>query len=327
MKYRIFARILSTFAAFALPFGVMPAKANDYPNRPVKVLVGFPAGQATDTIARRLSERLSKRLGQPFVIENRPGSGGGIAAEMVAKADSDGYTLLASSSGPLAVNPWLYSSLRYDPVRDFAPVAAISIGPLALLVNANSPYKTVAELVAAAKAAPGKLNYASGGNGVTNHLAMEMFMHTAGIKLQHVPYKGGMPAMSDLMAKHVDVMFEVSSVVMTMVQQGKLKALAVSSGKREAAYPDIPTLSELGYPGFQVQPWTGVVAPSKTPRAILDRLNAEINAILKTEEWQAETRALGGSPLIMSRGDFGRFIQQETAKWGAAVRMSGAKID
>ncbi len=306
--------------------GPAVAKADNYPNKPVRILVGFPPGQSTDELARRLAKRLSESMGQAFVVENRPGSGAGLAPELVARADPDGYTLLASSSGPLTINPWIYKDLRYDARRDLAPVASLSIGSLVLVVKADSPYQTAQDLIAAAKAQPGVLNYGSGGNGVTNHLVMEMLKDATDTNIQHVPYKGGVAALNDLIGGQINTMFEVTSVAEPMIKQGRLRALAVSGRARVNTLPDIPTLEELGY-GVRGEPWAGLLAPAKTPPQILDRLHAEIEKISQSPEWLADTARGGGTVLNMSRQDFAGFIDAEIGRWGDAVKKGNVQMN
>jgi tripartite-type tricarboxylate transporter receptor subunit TctC len=301
--------------------------AQEYPTRPVRVLLGFPVGQATDILARIVANKLSEKYRQQFYVENRPGAAGIIATELAAKADPDGYTLLASSSGPLAVNPTLYPKLPYDVPRDFVVFAGLGVVPYAVLVNPNSPARDIKGLVAHAKANPGKLNYASGGSGVTNHLVTEMFKATAGIDMQHVPYKGGPAGLADLAGGQVDVMFETLAGSLPLIRSGKLRPIAVSSAQRASALPEMPTISESGYPGFTGVPWVAMAAPIKTPRAIVTRLNADVNAILAQPDVKQSFLGAGSEPLILSLADLDQFVKAETAKWGKAVKASGAKVD
>jgi tripartite-type tricarboxylate transporter receptor subunit TctC len=320
MKRLRYAAVL--VAAFALT-----ASAQTYPNKPVRVLLGFPVGQATDVLARLVAAKLSSQYGQQFYVENRPGAAGIIATELAAKAEPDGYTLLASSSGPLAVNPTLYPKLPYDVARDFVVFAGLGVVPYAVVVNPGSQIKDIKGLVAYAKAHPGKLNYASGGSGVTNHLVSEMFKAAAGIDIQHVPYKGGPAALTDLIGGQVDVMFETLTATLPLVKSGKLRAIAVSSANRAAALPDMPTISESGYPGFTGVPWVAMAAPVKTPKAIVDRLNADVNKILSMPDVKQSFLAAGTEPLVMSVEQMNEFVKSESAKWGKAVKASGAKVD
>ena len=300
-NHTVMRRMLGVVASLALAASAMPAVAQaDYPNKPVRMLIGFPPGQATDTLGRAIAQKLSQQLGQQFVVENKPGAAGIIATQAAMSSPADGYTLLISSSGPLAVNPGLYSKLPYDPVKDFTPVAGIAIVPLILVVNPNFPASSVKELVTMAKAKPKDVNYASGGSGVTNHLVMEMFRGAAGIDMTHIPYKGGPPAVTDLIGGQVNVMFETTVAVLPFVKQGKLRALAVSSAKRISSAPEIPTVAELGYPGFSGVPWVAIMAPANTPAPIVAKLNAEVNKALNTKEIRDQFVAQGVEPMVMS---------------------------
>lgn len=311
------------FAATALPASAQA----DYPNKPVRMLIGFPPGQATDTLGRAVAQKLSQQLGQQFVVENKPGAAGIIATQSAMSSPPDGYTLLISSSGPLAVNPGLYSKLPYDPIKDFTPVAGIAIVPLVLVTNPSFPVTSLKELVATAKAKPKTVNYASGGSGVTNHLVMEMFRGAAGVDMTHIPYKGGPPALTDLIGGQVNVMFETSVAALPFVKQGKLRALAVSSSKRIAAAPDLPTVAELGYPGFSGVPWVAIMAPANTPAPIVAKLNAEVNKALNSKDIREQFVAQGVEPMQMSPDELGGFIKTELAKWTKAVKDSGAKVE
>ena len=315
------------FLSFLAAVFALAAHAQDYPAKPVRILLGFPVGQATDVLARLVAVRLSSQYGQQFYVDNRPGAAGIIATELAAKAEADGYTLLASSSGPLAVNPTLYQKLPYDVARDFVVFAGLGVVPYAVVVNPSSRIKDVQGLVAYAKANPGKLNYASGGSGVTNHLVTEMFKAAAGIDIQHVPYKGGPAALTDLIGGQVDVMFETLTATLPLVKSGKLRAIAVSSANRAAALPEMPTISESGYPGFTGVPWVAMAAPAKTPKAIVDRLNADVNKILNLPDVRQSFLAVGTEPLVMTVEQMGDFVRRESAKWGKAVKASGAKVD
>lgn len=302
------------------------AAASDYPNRPLRLLVGFPPGQATDLIARKLSQRLGAALGQPAVVENRPGAGAALAAELTARSDPDGYTILVTSSGPLAVNPWIYKNLKYDPVKDFAPLAAIGIFPLVMVTNSASRWRAVPEIIDFARQNPGKINYASGGNGVTNHLVMEMFRQAAGVEMTHIPYKGAAPALTDLMGGQVDVMFETVAAAEPLIKQGRLRGIAVASAERFPSLPQVPTIAEAGYPGFRGDAWIGVVAPRKIPQPVLERLSHEINRIVSTPEWRKEMTESGALPLDLDAAKFGDFIESELAHWRDVVRKAGVTL-
>jgi len=321
-------RLLGVATALFVSASAMPALAQaDYPSKPVRMLIGFPPGQATDTLGRAIAQKLSQQLGQQFVVENKPGAAGIIATQAAMSSPPDGYTLLVSSSGPLAVNPGLYTKLPYDPIKDFAPVAGIAIVPLVLVTNPSFPVTSVKELVATAKAKPKSVNYASGGSGVTNHLVMEMFRGAAGVDMTHIPYKGGPPALTDLIGGQVNVMFETSVAALPFVKQGKLRALAVSSSKRIAAAPDLPTVAELGYPGFSGVPWVAIMAPANTPAPIVAKLNAEVNKALNSKDIREQFLAQGVEPMQMSPDELGGFVKTELAKWTKAVKDSGAKVE
>lgn len=314
--------MMKIFAAALSAFLCTVATASDYPSRAIRLVVGFPAGQATDIIARKLAHRLSNAMGQPVIVDNKPGAGAGLAAETVARSDPDGYTVLVTSSGPLAVNPWIYKNLKYDPIQDFAPLAAIGIFPLMMVTDVNSRWNTLADVVIYAKQNPDKINYASGGNGVTNHLVMEMFKHAAGVQMLHVPYRGAAPAMSDLLGGQVQVMFETIAAAEPLVKQGRLKGIAVASEKRYPSLPQIPTVAESGYPGFRGDAWIGVVAPKKTPKPVIDRLSTEIGKIISTLEWRREMAESGALPLNMTPTQFGEFIKSEMTHWGDAAKRA-----
>jgi tripartite-type tricarboxylate transporter receptor subunit TctC len=314
-------------AAFALALPLPAWSQSGYPNRTVRILVGFPPGQATDVVARAIAQRLTETMGQQFIVDNRPGAAGIIGSEQAAKATADGYTLLMSSSGPLAVNPGLYSKLPYDPVKDFAPITVATTVPLFIVANPGFAPTTVRELVAAAKAAPGKISYASGGNGVTNHLAMELFKSTAEIDMVHVPYKGGPPALTDLIAGQVAVMFETGPGALPHVRSGKLKGIAVGGLRRSSAAAELPTVAESGFPGFEAVAWIAMVAPAGVPPQIIARLNAEIVKMLNLPETRERFIALGAEPVGNKPEEFAAYLKSEIAKWGKVIRESGAKVD
>ena len=311
-----------------LAFGAAAAFAQGaYPSKPVRMVVGFPPGQATDIVARAVAQKLTESLGQSVYVDNRPGAAGIIGTEVAIKAGGDGYTLLMSSSGPLAVNPGLYSKLPYDPVKDLAPITVIATVPLFLVAHPSLAANNVRELIALAKQRPGQINYASGGSGVTNHLVMEMFKSAAGIDLVHVPYKGGPPALTDLMAGQVSVMFETGPGALPHVRSGKLKALAAGSLKRSAAMPELATVAEQGIPGFDGVAWIAFAAPAGTPKPIVDRLHAETVKILALPEIRERLVSLGTEPVGNTPEEFSAYLRSEIAKWGKVVKESGAKVD
>ena len=299
-----------------------------YPDKPIRLVVGFPPGQATDIIARAAARKLQEVLGQSVIVDNKAGAAGIIGSEIVAKAPPDGYTLLVSSSGPLAINPSLYSKLSYSPMRDFEPVTLLAVVPLFLAVNPAFPAQTAADLVKLAKASPGKINYGSGGSGITSHLAMELLKHSQGIDLTHVPYKGSPAAITDLIGGQVQLMFDTGPALLPHMRSGKLRILAVGSRSRNPAAPNVPTMSEAGLGNFEAPAWIGLVAPKGTPREIVDTLNKALQAAWRdAPEVKEQMTALGAEATSMTTAEFGRYIQSEMEKWALAVKLSGAKVD
>ena len=311
--------------AIGLPAVSRMARAQSYPARPVRIIVGFAAGGAPDIAARLLAQWLSERLGQQFVIENRPGAGGNIATEAVVDAPADGYALLLVSLAN-AVNATLYEKLNYNFIRDIAPVASISHETYCMEVHPSFPAKTVPEFIAYAKANPGKLNMASAGIGTGPHMAGELFKMMAGVDMVHVPYRGSPPALTDLLAGQVQVMFSPLSSSIQYVRGGKLVALAVTTATRSVVLPDIPTVGDF-VPGYEATGWFGLGAPKETPVEIVDKLNKEINAGLADPKMKARLADLGGTALTGSPADFGKLIADETEKWAKVVKFSGAKPD
>ena len=318
--------LMVLWAAMTAP-AVMAQSAADYPSKPVTMVVGFPPGTATDSVGRIIGERLGVRLGKPFVIENKAGQGGSIGAAAAAKAPPDGYTLLVSATAPMATNHHLYAKLPYDSSRDFAPIGLHSWLPYALVVNANLKINTLAELLERAKADPGKLSYASIGNGTTSHLLMSMLMYQTGTKISHVPYKGSAQAQTDLIGGHVDMTFDTMVSVMPHVKAGTLKALAVSTLTRSKFSPEIPTLNELGVTDFDAGAWLGLLAPAGTPKPIVEKLSRELSAVLDEPETQKRLLALGAEIIKSTPDEFTAFIKSEREKWGNRVRQSGAKLE
>jgi tripartite-type tricarboxylate transporter receptor subunit TctC len=311
--------------AIALPAVSRMAHAQAYPARPVRIVVGFAAGGAPDIAARLVAQWLSERLGQQFVVENRPGAGGNIATEIVLEAPADGYTLLLLNLSN-AVNATLYQKLKYDFIRDIAPVAGISHENYCMEVHPSFPAKTVAEFIAYAKANPGKLNMASAGNGTGPHMAGELFKIMAGVDMVHVPYRGSPPALTDLLAGQVQVMFSPMSSSIEFVRGGKLRALAVTTAARSDVLPDLPTVGEF-VPGYEATGWFGIGAPRKTPVEIVDRLNQEINAGLADPKLKARLADLGATVFVSSPTDFAAYLAAETEKWGRVVRTANLKAD
>jgi tripartite-type tricarboxylate transporter receptor subunit TctC len=301
--------------------------ANPYPTRPVRVIVGFPPGGPSDILARLIGQWLSKRLGQPFIIENRPGATGNIATEAVTRASADGHTLLLVVPAN-AISVALYDNLKlnFNFIRDTTPVAGISIGPLVMEVNLAIPVNTVPEFIAYAKANPGKINFASPGNGAVIHLCGELFKMMTGVNMVHVPYRGNAPALTDLLAGQVQVMFADTPSSIEHIRAGKLRALAVTTARRPEVLPEIPTVSEF-VPGFEASNWFGVAAPKNTPPEIIDKLNKEINAALAEPKIKARLADLGAAALAGSPIDFGKLITEEAEKWGKVVKFAGIKTD
>lgn len=307
----------------ALPVGAQAA----FPNRPIRVVIGFPAGGPLDQHARAWADRLDKILGQPVVIEYKPGAGGSIGADYVAKSSADGHTLLLANTGTMVINPALYARLPYDTLRDFAPVARTAQQPLALIVNPAVPARTLQEFVALARARPGTLNYASAGNGGISHLVPEMFKRAAGIFMVHLPYRGSAPAFTDVMAGQAQFMAESVPQAAQYHHQGKVRALAVTSRARNPALPDVPTVIEQGYPGFEVVGFYGVLAPAATPKDVVAKLSDAFRSVLENPELRAKMVALGADPAYLPAPEFARFLASEMPRWAKAVRESGATID
>ncbi len=297
------------------------------PAKPVRIVVGYPAGQTVDIIARNYAAALAKELGQPVYVDNRAGANGSIGAQEVKRSAPDGTTLLLGTLGQMAINPTLYRKLPYDTLKDFAPVSLVSLGPLLLVANPAFPANNVQELIAYAKARPGQIDFGSGGNGITAHLAMEMLQAQAGIKLNHIPYKGSPAAISDLMGGQVSLMFDAVPATLAHVKSGKLKALAISGLKRNAQLPSVATVDEQGVKGFDVNSWVGFLAPAGTPAATVDALNAAIHRAAASPALQEATRVIGSEVMVDSPAHFAAFLQTEVKKWGKAVTDGHVQID
>ncbi len=301
------------------------ATAQTYPTRPVRLIIGYPPGGSADITARLLGQWLSERLGQPFVIESRPGASTNIATEAVVRAPPDGYTLLLVAPAN-AINATLYEKLNFNFISDIAPVAGIIRFPNVMVVNPLVPAKTVPEFIAYAKANPGRLNMASSGNGSTIHVSGELFKMMTGVNMVHVPYRGGAPALTDMISGQVQVMFDNVPTSIEFIRAGKLRALAVTTATRSEVLPDLPTVADF-VPGYEASAWYGVGVPKGTPDDIIDKLNKEINAILADPKAKARLADLGASLLAGSPADFGKLVADETEKWGKVVKFSGAKPD
>jgi tripartite-type tricarboxylate transporter receptor subunit TctC len=324
---RVSRRKLLQVAAgtLALPALTRMAAAQPYPARPVRIVVGFAAGGPNDIAARIIAQRLSERLGQPFIVENRPGAGSNIATEVVVRAPADGYTLLLVPP-PAAINATLYDKLNFNFLRDIAPVAGIVRVPEVMVVNPSVPANTVREFIAYANAHPGKINMASAGNGTMPHIAGELFKFMTGVDLVRVGYRGGGPAITDLMAGQVQLMFESTLATIAHIKAQKLRALAVTSATPSAVLPDIPVLAET-VPGYEATAWYGIGAPRNTPADVIDRLNREVNAGLADAKIKGRLADLGGDPMPMSPSEFGKLVADETEKWGKVIRTARIRLD
>ncbi|MDO8551985.1 MAG: tripartite tricarboxylate transporter substrate binding protein [bacterium] len=318
-------------ARFAIPAALiavsaaLTATAAEYPTKPIRLIVGFAPGGGTDTTARAMSQKLTDALGQQVVVDNRPGAAGNIAAEIVSKATPDGYTLLMGTIAALAINPSLYSKLPFDPLKDFAPITQAVDSTNILSLHPSVPAGSVKELIALAKTKP--LNYGSSGVGGTGHLAGELFNTMAGVKMTHVPYKGGGPAMIDLVGGQVQLVFATAASAVPQIKGGRIKGIAVTPAKRSALMPNLPTISEAGLPGFDANNWYGVLAPAKTPRPIINRLNSEITKVLAMPDVKNFLFNQGLDPAPCTPEKFGDYIKSETAKWAKVVKASGAKAN
>ena len=321
------ARFLGVLAAFAFVHGHAGAQsAATYPTRPIRIIVPFPPGGATDIMGRTIGQKLTQKWGQQVIIDNRPGAGGNIAAELAARAAPDGQTLFFAASAQLAVNPSLYSKLPFDSLRDFAPVVLVGAGTNILVAHPSLPARSLKELIALAKAKPGALQYGSPGSGATAHLAAELLKIEAGIDIVHIPYKGGAPGVVDVLAGQIPLMFISMPSVIGHVKSGRLIALGVTSARRSDAAPEVPTFAET-IPKFEASSWYGIVGPARMPRDVVEKLNAEIMAILKSPDVRNIFHAQGTEILGSTPQEFGRFIRDEIAKWAIVVKKSGARVD
>jgi len=313
--------------ALALVPSLSAAAAPDaFPERAIRIVVPYAPGGTNDVVARLVSQKLSDQLKQPVVVENKPGASGNIGAEQVSRAPADGYTLVLVTTGH-TIHPSIYTNLRYDITKDLVPVARLSSGPMLVMVNPKLPVNTVGDLVALAKSKPNALNFASAGNGSSTHLAMELLSNQAGIRMNHIPYGGSAPAMADVMAGNADLVMDLMFSALPQVQSGRLRAIGITSAKRSALLPDLPTVSESGVEGFDAEAWNGLMAPAKTPQSVIDRLTAEIRKALADPELKARLDAQGFSGNWASPADFGAVIGKETARWAGVVKRAGIKLD
>ena len=320
--YKYF-RLFACFVA-ALP---LAALAQTFPSKPIRMVVGFPPGTATDTVARLIAERLAASEGWSVVVDNKVGQAGSVAAYEVSRAAPDGYTLLVSANGPLSTNPNLYANVRYETARDFTPIGQIGVLPFVMVVNATSALKSVQDVLAAARAKPTQLNYASPGNGTTAHLIGATFARRTGTTYTHIPYKGSSETLTALLSGQIDFMFDTSVATVPQVRAGKLRPLAVTTARRIASLPDTPTLSEAGVTGFDMAAWLGMVAPAGVPPALVRQLNSELTKALNSPVLKDKLAVLGAEVSPSTSEDFGAFLKTELAKWGQAVKESGAKVE
>jgi tripartite-type tricarboxylate transporter receptor subunit TctC len=306
----------------------MPGRAAaEFPDRPIRLVVPFPPGGGADTLARLIMPKVAERLGNPIIIDNRPGAGGNVGAEYVAHAAPDGYTLLYGTNGTHGINASLYNNLRFDPVKDFAPVSSMTVIAALLIVNTDLPVKSVGELIRYARSHPGKLNFASAGNGTTSHLAGELFRTMTGADIVHVPYRGGALAAVDLIGGQVQMMIDVMPNAYPLAKDGKVRGLAVTTAERFPGAPEYPTIAESGLPGFEVSAWDGVFAPAGTPEHIVDRLNAAIRQALEDPQLRSALLARGAQSVPAAPEEFARRVAASAQKWGKLVRDAGAKVD
>ncbi|MBS0452250.1 MAG: tripartite tricarboxylate transporter substrate binding protein [Proteobacteria bacterium] len=319
-------RHLATTLLVCLPLVAAAQSASDFPNKAIRIVVPFPPGGATDAAARLVAQKMGEHWGQPVVVDNRPGAGGNVGSDIVAKSPADGYTMVMGVTGSHAINTSLYSKMPYDPLVDFVAISQVAVVPNVLVVHPSVPANNLAELVALAKKEPGKLDYASLGNGTAAHLGMEMLKSAAGIDITHVPYKGSAPAASDLLAGQVQMMVDGLPSALPHVKAGKLRAIALTSLHRAPALPDLPTISET-YPGFYADAWSGLFAPKGTPQPVVDKLSAEVQRILKLPDVREKLAALGAEPVGSTQAEFTAHVRREIDKWAKVVKTSGAKVD
>jgi len=322
-------RVIQIAAALCIALGLLgTAHAQaDYPTKPIRLIVPFPPGGGTDILSRLVANRLTETLGWQIVVDNRGGAGGNIGLQAAAQAAPDGYTMVMGQTSNLAINPSLYSKVPYDPVRDFVPVSLVSASPIALVVSAKSPHKTLADFVAAAKAKPGQLTFASPGSGTVAHLTGELFQRTAGIKYIHVPYKGAAQALPDLIGGRLDLYSSSLETAMPHVKAGTIRALALTSAQRVTVMPDVPTVAESGYKGFQSTTWFGILVPKGTPDAMVNKLTAEITKVLQLPDMKERMAATGGLPVKTGPKEFSALLRSEIERWSRVVKESGAKVD
>ncbi|MBB1630969.1 tripartite tricarboxylate transporter substrate binding protein [Cupriavidus sp. UME77] len=320
---RWLAAAVAATAALTMPALTL---AQAFPAKPVKIVVPYPPGGTNDIVVRLLAQKLGDSMGQPFVVENKPGASGNLGAEQVARAAPDGYTLLLVTTGH-SIHPSLYKNLRYNIKTDLTPVSELTRGPMLVMVTPSLPYKTVQDVIAAAKAKPGSINFGSAGNGSSTHLATELLSSMAGVKMTHIPYSGSAPAMADVMAGNAQLVMDLMFSALPQVNGGKLRAIAITGAKRSPLLPNVPTVAESGVPGFETLAWNGLMAPANTPRPIIDKLNAEIHKALDAPEMKERLRAQGFEPSPGTPEQFGALIRSEIDRWAKVVKSSGAKVE
>jgi tripartite-type tricarboxylate transporter receptor subunit TctC len=310
-----------------LSFASCAALAQAYPSRPIRLIVPFPAGGGTDIIAREVANKVAAQQGWTLVVDNKPGSGGNLGVDAAAKAAPDGYTLVLGQTSNLAINPTLYAKLPYNPQKDLAPIGLVASSPLVLVVAADSPYRTLADVVAAGKARPDAINYASSGSGTVAHLAVEQFQKIAGVRFTHVPYKGAAQGVTDLIGGQIQLYMSSVPTLIGHIRNGKMRALAVSSDKRVNDLPDVPTIAESGYKGFEAVTWFGIAGPAAMPKDAVAKLNAAFNKALQDPEVKKKLEGQGADVLGGTPEQFGKLIQDDIVRWGKVVKDSGAKVD
>ena len=327
MLQSVSLRLLATCGVFVAAAAAFPLHAETFPSKTVKLVVPFPAGGPLDATGRTIGQKLTEAWGQSVIVENKPGAGGNIGAEYVAKSAPDGYTVVMGALSTHAVNPSLYPKMPFDAQKDFAPITLVAVTPNVLVVNPSLPVHSVKELIAYAKANPGKLSFGSGSIGSAGHLAGELFKVDAGVDMVHVPYKGAAPAMQGLLAGDTQLMFDNLASAMSQVKAGKLRALAVTTAERSKLAPELPTMAEAGLPGFDISTWYGLLAPAGTPPDIVTKWNADVTAMLRTPDMRERLRAQGAEPAPDTPAEFARFVATAAAKYARIVKTSGAKVD
>ena len=315
------------FTSAVIMASACPVAAQNYPTKPVRMIVAFPAGGGSDVVGRIVAQKLGEKLGQQVIVDNRPGAGGSIGTEVAVKSPPDGYTLQLASTSEVSINRSLYRKLSYDPLRDLVPVGMVAVTPMVLVVHPSMPVSNVKQFVALMKTRPGEVHYGSAGTGSTTHLAAELFKVATGADFVHVPYKGAAPAITDLVGGHVQIMFSTLPAVMPMITSKRVTALAVSSGKRAETMPDVPTMAEAGVSGYQVDYWYGVFAPRGTPEAVVGMLNRNLVEGVQSADMSAAIRKQGAVPAVMPLAEMRAFLQTDAEQWGKAVKISGATAE